>query len=299
MRFTNLISLIILVGITFFLKSCGSGKLLMEKNNSAQINYEKGNYAEALADYQSIISVYEANSNSQACKVYSNAGISSFKMGNNKQAISYLKSATNTAFFNEDTYYYLALAYKEIDNISLELMTLQDYDRLFPQGERIKEVKEWLFLVYANTENYDKAMEIWSEIYNPDSTSIDLYETYLEVNEDLNNLDSCNAIASKILDIDSENIKAKYWFAVRYYRLAEDRYQDEMKAYDKNKTNKQYRILLKALDQVTIDFKKSLKYFNSLYNIDPQPTYANYLSHIYNRLGDKNKSAYYKKLSKK
>jgi len=71
-----------------------------------------------------------------------------------------------------------------------------------------------------------------------------------------------------------------------------------MKAYDKKKTNKQYRKLLKALDVVTADFNKSLKYFKKLYGVDSVPEYANYLSHIYNRLSDKKKAEYYKKIAK-
>ena len=71
-----------------------------------------------------------------------------------------------------------------------------------------------------------------------------------------------------------------------------------MKAYDNHKTNKQYRILLKALDVVTADFKKSLTYFKKLYSIEPTAENANYLSHIYGRLSDKKKEVYYKGLAK-
>jgi len=71
-----------------------------------------------------------------------------------------------------------------------------------------------------------------------------------------------------------------------------------MKDYDDHKTNKQYNILLNALDIVTADFKKSLSYFKKIYALEPSKENANYLSHIYGRLSDEKKETYYKKLAK-
>ncbi|MBU3928575.1 MAG: hypothetical protein KKB74_12280, partial [Bacteroidetes bacterium] len=83
----------------------------------------------------------------------------------------------------------------------------------------------------------------------------------------------------------------------KYYQKAEDRYQLEMKAYEAHKTNIQYKQLLIALDEVTIIFKRALKYFEQLYEVSPDTTTATYLSYIYNRLDDKPKADYYKKLA--
>jgi len=83
------------------------------------------------------------------------------------------------------------------------------------------------------------------------------------------------------------------WTAKKYFWKAENRYQDELKAYEKNKTNKQYNKLLKALDIVSADFKTSLDYFKKFYTIDPNPGTAKYLGNIYNRLDDKKKADYY------
>ncbi len=80
--------------------------------------------------------------------------------------------------------------------------------------------------------------------------------------------------------------------------MAEDRYQSSMAAYDKNKTNKQYKILLADLDRVTADFKKSLKYFEPLWEMEDGKKYASYLANIYGRFDDKKKSQYYKSFIK-
>ena len=120
---------------------------------------------------------------------------------------------------------------------------------------------------------------------------------YFSINQRLNKVDECNKVAQELLDINEENLVALSWFGKQYYRKAEDLYQTEMKAYENKKTNKQYNILLAALENVTYDFKKSLKYFTKIYSLQPSPENANYLSHIYGRLSDKKKSEYYKKLA--
>lgn len=68
--------------------------------------------------------------------------------------------------------------------------------------------------------------------------------------------------------------------AHKYYWKAENRYQAEMKAYNENKTRKQYAELLKAFKIVTNDFKQSLEYYTKLYNLYPKPEYAKYLGNI-------------------
>lgn len=277
---------------------CGAGNSLTKKKSDAEAYYISGDYTSALTAYQEIISVYENNNNSIECPVYTKAGESSYKTGNPKLAIQYLKNDEGSKFLTEDTYYYLAKSYNEIDNLSLELMTLKDYVTNYPDGRYIGEMEKQLFLTYVESENYEPALEMWPKIRdnNPDNSS--MYEAYFTVNQGLNNVDTCMSISHKLLKIDSENVQALEWLGKHYYRKAEDRYQKEMKAYDKKKTNKQYRILLKALDVVTADFKTSLKYFKELYSANPKAEYANYLSHIYNRLSDKKKAEYYKKLAK-
>jgi tetratricopeptide (TPR) repeat protein len=83
------------------------------------------------------------------------------------------------------------------------------------------------------------------------------------------------------------------WFGEKYFWLAENRYQAEMEAYEKKRTNSQYAKLLEAFKIVTRDFKTSLGYFTRLYKLYPKPEYARYLGNIYTRLDDKEKAKYY------
>jgi len=82
-----------------------------------------------------------------------------------------------------------------------------------------------------------------------------------------------------------------------YYNKAENKYQEELEAYEKNKTGRQYNIMLKGLDEATADFKKSLRLFEKLYLADGKKTYALYISNIYARFGDEKNTVKYRKLA--
>ena len=282
----------------FIVFGCGAGKQLAQQNATADTYYNNDNFSEALTAYNEIIKTYESNNNTEACPVYTNAGISAFKNNNTELAINYLKKATYTNFSNENTYFYLAKAYQQIDNLSLEIGALTDYLDKYPQGENINDVKMRMYFTAVESDNYDKVLSLWTDLNENNPQNLKLLETYLQVNKKLDNISVCDDLATQLLSLDENNIVALTWYGKKYYRTAEDLYRKEMKAYEKHKTNKQYRILLKALDVVTRDFKKSLTYFKKLYTVQPTAENANYLSHIYGRLSDKKKEAYYKKLSK-
>ncbi len=288
----------VLIGFVITLAGCGTGKQLAQKNETADLYYQNKNFSDALSIYKEIILQYENTNNSTACSVYTIAGKSALNTGDTKLAIAYLSKAKHTNYANANTYLYLGEAYKQIDNLSLEIITLEDYLKLYSNGNDADNVKIRLFYTYVESENFDKAVELWSEINDINNQDPKLLEAYFIANKGLDHTDKCNNIAEKLLRLDKDNIAAMVWFAKQYYNKAEDRYQIEIKAYDKKKTKKQYNILIKALESVTIDFKKSLSYFKKIYALQPTPKNAQYLSHIYSRLSDKKKAAYYKKLSK-
>jgi hypothetical protein len=80
--------------------------------------------------------------------------------------------------------------------------------------------------------------------------------------------------------------------------MAEDSYQKEMRAYEKNKTTRQYRQLLKALEVINANFKTSRDYFERLYKLNPDPRYATFLGNIYTRFDNKKQANYYYRKAK-
>ncbi|MFW6352275.1 MAG: hypothetical protein ACOC2E_07790, partial [Bacteroidota bacterium] len=73
----------------------------------------------------------------------------------------------------------------------------------------------------------------------------------------------------------------------------EHRYQKEMKAYEKNRTRKQYKQLLDAFEVLNADFRRSLNYYLKLYEMKPEPRYARFIGNVYLRFDDKKKARYY------
>jgi hypothetical protein len=71
-----------------------------------------------------------------------------------------------------------------------------------------------------------------------------------------------------------------------------------MKAYQKNRTNKQYRQLLNALETINADLQRSRDYFERLYKSNPDPRYAQYLGNIYTRFDNKKRADYYYRRAK-
>jgi hypothetical protein len=180
-----------------------------------------------------------------------------------------------------------------MDNLSKELEALEIYNNEYAAGKDISAVKARLFQIYVETENWDKAKETWPAIQAEAKNSISLTEDYFVTNEALKNDSVCDLLAGELLNLDENNLVGLDWMAKKYFWQAENRYKNEMEAYDKNKTNRQYNKLLKALDIVSADFKTSLGYFKTLYGLNPAPQYAKYLGNIYNRLDDKKKADYY------
>ncbi len=277
------------------LAGCSTGSNLKKSATTADESFAAKNYKAALEAYQPVIADYENNGKSSECPVYTRAGISAFELGKTKMAIDYLQKATYTSFANENTWYYLGLAYQKIDNLSKELMTLEDYLEKFPAGTHRAEVRQRLFKVYMESENWEKAMALWPEIGENVRLRPDMQKDWFKLKCDVNESDNCETLAKNLLDTDPNYIPALEFLGEKYFWNAENRYRDEMKAYENNKTRKQYAHLLKALDEITADFKVALGYFQKLYKLDPKPRYAQFLSNIYLRFDNKEKSDYYRR----
>ena len=280
--------------ISTLFTSCSSTKSSTSKIQSAEQLFAQKKYNEALNAFEAIIHSYEAKGQENECPVYTKAAIAAKQLGQKEKALEYLKKAEYSKAANEDTFVTLADCYKDQNNLSKELMALEDYLKKYPQGEKSQEVKKRLFNLYVLSENYDKALALWKELNEPLRKEPELIENYFKVNRALNNKKACDSLAPIILDFHPDNREVLEWEGEKYYNRAEERYQKEMKAYQHNRTNKQYNQLLKALNAVSKDYNKALSYFQRLYKMDPKPKYAKYLANIYNRLDNKSKADYYK-----
>jgi len=287
-----------LFAILLIVSSCSGTKNITQLSQNAETAYQKGDYETSLNDLKQVINHYEKSGTGQDCPVYAKAAECAMHLGQAEVAEDFLKKDTYTNFVTGDTYLMLAKIYRKQDNLSKEMIALQTYKEKFPGGEKTDSVNTRLFNIYVESKNWELAEKTWPELSDSTRTEVKTMEQYFKVNKALKNDLLCDELATAMLKADANNTTALEWQAAKYFWRAENLYQTSLKEYNNHKTNKQYKILLKALDVVTDDFKKSLELFKRLYQLDPQPEYAQYLGNIYTRLDDKKKAEYYYKLAK-
>jgi tetratricopeptide (TPR) repeat protein len=265
--------------------SC-TGPKYLEQTRLAGDAYLEMEYQEALQLAEKAIENLPDKKTTEHGQVYAIAGNSAYSLEQYDKAQKYLERARELDYSDETMYLNMAAIYLNIDNLSREITSLEEYTSLFPEGNYVPRAKERLFQTTRESMNYDLAFELWPLLDSTAKTNVENLELYLTVNKSIPNDSICDLTAANILEIDPKNESALKWFAMKYYWIAEKRYQAEMEAYEKNKTMKQYNILLKAFKVVTADFKKSLDYFTKLYKVNPDPNYARFLGNVYARLGD-------------
>lgn len=292
-RFALIISLLV-----FTLSACTISKQLKQLNTQALYQYNEGNYAEASDLYGEIISIKAQQGKEAEANVYQNAGIAALHVDKVSDAINYLEKVKERSSANAQTYYYISKAYLKVDNLSREIINLEEFIRMYPDKEEIADVNGQLFLAYVRSENWDKAYAQWPLLSSKQQQEVLNIEGYIKVTQQLSHSDKVLPLVNQLLQSDSKNILALEVLAVHYYNLAEDSYQSEMKAYEKNRTNRQYKQLLAALKVVNKNFKTSSDYFESLYKLKPDPRFANYLGNIYTRFENKSKANYYYRKAK-
>lgn len=282
---------IILNGVLIILimSSCAMQKLTEEGKTAYQAN----NYEAALNAWDQVIEKHENRGNKAEATLYYKAGLAAKKLGQTSKARKYLETAENMEFSSPELYIALSEIYKTIDNLSKEIIALEDYHEKYPQGEKIDTITIRLFKTYVQSENWKQALDIWPEIEDQAQSDVDLLTGYLIVNKNLKNEKVSKKLADKILKQQPNNITALEWYAKSYFWKAEKLYVKEMRAYKNNRTISQYRKVLKALDEVYPTFEKSRNVFLKLYKLDPKPKYAEFLGKIYTRLGEKKKARYY------
>jgi tetratricopeptide (TPR) repeat protein len=254
-------------------------------------------YQEALAFYEQKIAEFDRAGQHAGGALYEKAGRAALFAGDSVRYEHNFKMAVYTEEASPFVYHHLAAYYRAQGNVSKEMMMLEPLEKNFPNSEEAISQRTRLFELGLISGQPRIALDLWPSIPDQYKTE-ELLTLYLMANRKVGLDDSCNQVANRILKVYPENKQALEWQAIRYYDLAEDRYQREIKAYEANKTNRQYKLLLAELDRSTDDMKQSLNYFNKLWKLDPNSGYATYLHNIYARFGDESKAAYYRKFMK-
>jgi hypothetical protein len=279
--------------IILILQSCSS--LNSTKSSEGDAFYQSENYEAALNYWEQII---ESKGSRTKAPVYVGAGKSALALDQVDNARYYLEQAKSSGYSSPEMYEALAIVYGSIDNLSKEITALEMYSEKYPQGENINSIRARLLATYVESENWDLGVALWPSLEAQSKTNVNILANYLIINKNLENHTVCEELAKQILKLETNNITVLEYYAEKYFWLAENLYVTEMNAYKNKKTSSQYKKLLKALDEVWPNYKKSRDYYLKLYKIDPKKEYAKYLGNIYTRYDDKQKADYYNKRAK-
>jgi len=284
--------------LILLISSCGAPKQVLDYQQLAQMSYDSAHYEQSIQEWNTYIQEQKVKGLEVNPKVYAEMGKAYYQMANYQQAESNFELAEQKAYADEAMYVMMAQHYQTIDNLSKELSALKYYRDHFSMAKDSSLMRNRLFEAFMESENWEPAVEAWGNMDQASQKEEKNIQYYFNLNKELENKDACDALAPELLALNANNESALDWMAKKYYNQAENRYQKAMAAYDKNKTNKQYKLLLKDLDRVTVDFKKSLKYFNPLWKMEGGKKYASYMANIYGRFDDKKKSQYYRSFIK-
>ncbi|MDA3906753.1 MAG: hypothetical protein PF484_11820 [Bacteroidales bacterium] len=291
-------TLLAIILVSLFITGCSGTSKISKQNTIASDAAAAGDFETAFNYYNNFIKEQQSKNKEIDGEIYGAAANTALKINKYIVAEKYFKQASYKGYADPDLYANMQSVYKSIDNLSKEIEVLEYFVEHFVTDVRFSVQSKRLFETYIESENWNKAIAMWPSFDARTQTSVQMMDLYLIAQKKLNNDDVVNLIATAILKKDVTNRSALEWMAEKYFWKAEKRYQNELDAYEKNKTNKQYNIMVKALDIVTADFKKSLGYYKKLYKLYPSKEYAKYMGNIYTRFLDKKKSEYYLNLSK-
>jgi tetratricopeptide (TPR) repeat protein len=277
-----------------FIAGCGVPKVLTSYKDNAEKAALQGNFVQAVEAWKQYFNQHPVEETKGL--VFAEAAQNAFQAGENMLAADWFDQARYKDFSSPEMYAALAKIYRLEKNLSKELTALEFYTSHFTEVP--DEIYSRLFEIYDEIDMDDKALSVWGKLDEASKSTVPHLDAYFQINLKRENKEVCDSVSLVLLDKDPKNVDALEWNAQKYYLKAESLYEEQMEKYNQNKTTKQYRILLKQLDQVTADFKMALPYFEKLWEINPGEKYAGYLANIYARFNNEKKSDYYKKFLK-
>ncbi|MBN1650006.1 MAG: hypothetical protein JW857_01685 [Bacteroidales bacterium] len=292
------ITLILSLFITLLFVGCSSTSTLSKQTDKAGTAFSAGDFETAFNLYDTFIRDQESKDKEVNGAIYGAAAKAALQLNKFIEAEKYYKMAFYKKSGDADLYAQMSEVYKKMDNLSKELDALAFFNDHFSNDPRHNTLKKRLFELYVESENWGKAADLWPSFDLDNQAELHLMELYLVVQKVLDKKETADKYAGLILKKDVTNRNALEWNAEKYFWKAENTYQAALDAYEKNKTNKQYTIMLKTLDRVTLDFKRALKYYQMLYKLYPSKTYAKYIANVYMRFQDKKNADYYLNLAK-
>lgn len=281
------------------LSGCGTPKIITSDRSDALKAADTGNYSQAFESWKLFFDQQAKGGMDVLPEDYAMAAKSAFSANQYDQAVQWFDQARYGGYSDPEMYVRLASLFRSRDNLSREITALKFYYSHFPAHKDSIIMRNRFFEVCVAAEDYDEALNLWEKMDQPSRNKKEYLDACFLINRKRENKEACDSLVSLLLAIDPEHIGSLEWNAEKYYWQGENRYQQEMEKYERNKTTKQYQVLLKELDKVTADFKQALTWFELLWKIEPGEKYAPFFANIYARFGNQDKASYFKTFIKK
>jgi tetratricopeptide (TPR) repeat protein len=277
-----------------FMMACSGSKMVVSEKANAETATEMGNYKQATAAWKNYFAQTPVESISGGD--FAQAAQTAFKSGASDLAVDWFDQARYKNYADVEMYRTLAKIYRSENNISKELSSLEYISENY--NDSAIGVDQRLFELYNEVKLYDKALRAWNRLDEVTKSKTENLDTYFHLKKVSKDEATVDSVAFVLLQKNPAHVEALEWLATKFYWQGENRYQREMKIYENNTTRKQHRILVKELDIATVDLKKSLGYFEKLWEIEPDEKYAGYMANIHTRFGEEDKAKYYQKYVK-
>jgi tetratricopeptide (TPR) repeat protein len=285
---------IFLLLIILIVTGCKSPEILVNYRENAEIAEAAGDYVIATEAWKGYFNQLPADATPDG-SVYARAAHSAYRANDLQQSIEWFDMAQTRDYNSPEMHYTLAEIYRNQDNLTQELSALEYYTENFDNINQ--EAYGRLFSIYYQINRREDALEAWREMPDVEKRSEQNLERFFNLNKHLDNESAADSASLELLKVNPEHVDALEWQAQKNYEKAEARYQREMKKYESRPTQGSYQTLLRQLKLSTADFRKSLQYFEKLWEINPNDRneYAVYMNNIHVRFNDKQKADYYRK----
>lgn len=290
---------IIALVFALLIVGCKSTRITVLPENERQAAIDaaaSGQYTEAVSAWGNYFATMNALSKSIEPGDFAAAGSSAFQSGDYSLAVKWFDEARFSNYSDVDMYLAYAVIFQSQDNISRELNALNHLRDSYADRAEAAGVSLRLFEINSIT-NPDNARALWHELPEVVRSTEPMLDRWFQLNLTGDDPRLLDTVSFKLLQLNARHRAALEWQAEKYYNMAEVRYQEEMQKYNRNRTHVQYQFLLNSLREISEIFRQSLRYFEVLWELNPNPGYAAYISNIYVRFDDRDRAEHYRRLA--
>lgn len=286
---------LLFLAVAALLAGCSAPKAVTSYQTNATQAEAEGNFEAATENWRLYFDQQMTAGNEVSPEMYAKAANTAIKANQEDLALKWFEQAKSANYADEKMYLTMADIYRQNNRLAEEMEILETYNGKYGSQTDSAGINVRLFEIYTQTNNQEKAAELWPSLRPEDQKQEKYLDKYFSFLKQSGHTATNDSLAEVLLEVNPEHVKALEWLGEKYYQRAEERYNREMKKYENNKTHVQHFHLVQELKTVTADFQKSLTYFKKLWEIKQDPYYAPYLVNIYTRFEDKEKANYYRK----